>query len=46
MLVATNAVVSRGQMVVRATSGKLLAYAEVDESGRSRMLTAKGCSRE
>jgi hypothetical protein len=45
MLAATNAVASRAQVAVRTTSGKLLAYAEVDASGRSRLLTAKGCGR-
>jgi hypothetical protein len=46
MLVATNAVVRRGELAVRTRTGQLLAYAEVNDSGRSRLFTAKGCSPE
>ena len=45
MLSATNAVVQRATLVVRTPAGKLLAYAEVSDSGRSTLLTAKGCKR-
>jgi hypothetical protein len=47
IFVATGATLSRAELVVRTPSGKLLAYAAVDESGRSRQYTApRGCVRE
>lgn len=46
MLLATNAVVQQATMAVRTPAGKLLAYAEVSDSGRSKLFTAKGCTQE
>ena len=47
IFVATGTTLSRAQLVVRTPSGKLLSYAEVDQSGRSRQYTAPdGCVRE
>jgi hypothetical protein len=46
MLVATSATVRRAELAVRTPSGKLLAYADVDESGKSRIFTASACGRE
>ena len=47
IFVATGTTLSRAQLVVRTPSGKLLAYAEVDQTGRSRQYTAsRGCVRE
>jgi hypothetical protein len=47
IFVATGTTLSRAELVVRTPSGKLLAYAAVDQSGRSRQYTApRGCVRE
>lgn len=47
IFVATGAALTRAEIVVRTPSGRLLAYAEVDQSGRSRQYTAPhGCARE
>jgi hypothetical protein len=46
MLVASNAVVRHGELAVRTDAGRLLAYAEVSDTGRSRLFTARGCTRE
>jgi hypothetical protein len=47
IFVATGVTISRAELVVRAPGGKLLAYAVVDQSGRSRQYTApRGCVRE
>jgi hypothetical protein len=44
---ATGTTLSRAELVVRTPSGKLLAYAAVDQSGRSQQFTApRGCVRE
>jgi hypothetical protein len=41
-LVATGTVL-RGQLAVRSATGRPLAYAEVDESGRARLFVARSC---
>jgi hypothetical protein len=47
IFLATGTTLSRAELVVRTPNGKLLAYAEVDQSGRSRQYTApRGCVRE
>ena len=47
IFVATGTTLSRAQLVVRTPNGKLLSYAEVDQTGRSRQYTApRGCVRE
>jgi hypothetical protein len=47
IFVATGATLSRAELVVRTPNGRLLAYAAVDQSGRSRQYTAsRGCVRE
>jgi hypothetical protein len=47
IFVATGTTLSRAELAVRTPNGKLLAYASVDQSGRSRQFTAsRGCVRE
>ncbi len=46
VFLATNAVARRGEIAVRTPAGKLLAYADVNDSGKSRLFTAKGCGQE
>ena len=47
IFVATGATISGAELAVRTPSGKLLAYAAVDQSGRSRQFTApRACVRE
>jgi hypothetical protein len=47
IFVATGTTLGRAELVVRAPGGKLLAYAAVDRSGRSRQYTSpRGCVRE
>ena len=47
IFIATGTTLSRAELVVRTPNGKLLAYAAVDQSGRSRQFTApRGCVRE
>ena len=41
---AANGRVQRGQIAVSTLAGKPLVYAEVTESGTSRLFTSKGCS--
>ncbi len=43
---ATNAPAREAKLAVRTLAGKPLAYADVSESGKARLFTAKGCSRE
>ena len=43
---ATNAPVREAKLAVRAPSGKALAYADVAQSGKTRLFTAKECARE
>jgi hypothetical protein len=44
IFLATGATITRAELAVRTPNGKLLAYAAVDHSGRSRQYTApKGC---
>jgi hypothetical protein len=47
IFVATGTPISRAELAVRTPSGRLLAYAVVDQSGRSRQYTApRGCALE
>ncbi|HEU5490119.1 MAG TPA: hypothetical protein VFU84_04935 [Gaiellaceae bacterium] len=47
IFVATGTPLSRAELAVRTPNGKLLVYAAVDQSGRSRQYTApRGCVRE
>ena len=46
IFVATSSPVVRAELAVRTPAGKLLAYAAVDESGTSKLFTAKGCRQE
>lgn len=47
IFVATGTPLTRAELVVRTPSGKLLVYAAVDQSGRSRQYMApRGCVRE
>lgn len=46
LFLATNARVSEAKLAVRTLTGKLLAYADVSDSGKARLFTAKGCTRE
>jgi len=47
IFVATGATLARAELAIRTPSGRLLAYAVVDESGRSRQYTApRACVRE
>ena len=46
LFVATNAPAREAKLAVRTPAGKLLAYADVSESGTARLFTAKGCIRE
>lgn len=43
---ATTTPASRAELAVRTPKGRLLVYAEVGASGRTRLRTAKGCARE
>jgi hypothetical protein len=45
-VLVTRVPVSVGQLAVRTRSGRLLAYAQVLESGRSRLFAARGCYSE
>lgn len=45
IFLATNAPASQAKMAVRTHAGKLLAYAEVAQTGKTRLFTAKGCQR-
>jgi hypothetical protein len=44
VFLATNASTREATLVVRTPAGRLLAYADVSDSGRARLFTAKGCS--
>jgi hypothetical protein len=47
IFVATGTTLSRAELAIGTPSGKLLAYAAVDQAGRSRQYTApRGCVRE
>ena len=46
IFLATNAPARDAKLAVRTLTGKLLAYADVSESGKARLFTAKGCTRE
>ncbi|HET8968969.1 MAG TPA: hypothetical protein VFN06_06045 [Gaiellaceae bacterium] len=46
LFLATNAPAREAKLVVRTPAGKLLSYADVSDSGKARLFTAKGCSRE
>jgi hypothetical protein len=43
---ATNAPVREGKLAVRTPAGTLLAYADVSNSGKARLFTQRGCTRE
>jgi hypothetical protein len=43
---AVSSPIVRAELAVRTPAGRPLAYAAVDESGKSRLFTAKGCTRE
>lgn len=40
----SHVVVREAKLVARTPAGKVLAYADVTESGRARLFTAKGCA--
>jgi hypothetical protein len=44
IFLATNAPVREAKLAVRTPSGRLLAYADVVDSGSARLFTAKGCA--
>jgi hypothetical protein len=46
LFLATNAPAREAKLAVRTPAGKLLAYADVSESGRTRLFTATACSPE
>jgi hypothetical protein len=46
VFLATNAPAHEAKLAVRTLAGKLLAYSEVAQSGKARLFTAKGCTRE
>ena len=46
LFLATNAPAREAKLAVRTPAGKLLVYADVSESGKARLFTAKGCARE
>ncbi len=46
VFLATNAPAREAKLAVRTLTGRLLAYAEVSESGKARQFTAKGCTPE
>jgi len=45
IFLATNAPATQAKMAVRTPAGRLLAYADVAQSGRTRLFTASGCQR-
>jgi hypothetical protein len=46
LFLATNAPAREAKLAVRTPTGKLLVYADVSESGKARLFTAKGCTQE
>lgn len=46
IFLATNAPAREAKLAVRTLGGKLLAYADVSESGKARQFTATGCTPE
>jgi hypothetical protein len=46
IFLATNAPAREAKLAVRTPAGKLLMYADVAQSGRARLFTAKGCMPE
>jgi hypothetical protein len=46
IFLATSAPVREAKLAVRTPAGKPIAYADVSESGKARLFTAKGCTRE
>ena len=46
IFLATNAPAREATLAVRTLTGRLLAYADVSESGKARQFTAKGCTPE
>ena len=46
IFLATNAAAREAKLAVRTPAGKPLAYAEVLQSGQTRLFTGKGCARE
>ena len=46
VFLATNAPAREAKLAVRTLAGKLLAYADVAQTGKARLVTAKGCSKE
>ena len=46
IFLATNAPAREAKVAVRTLAGKPLAYADVSDSGKARLFTAKGCARE
>ena len=46
LFLATNAPAREAKLAVRTLTGRLLAYADVSDSGKARLFTAKGCARE
>ena len=46
LFLATNAPAREAKLAVRTLTGKVLAYADVSDGGKTRLFTAKGCIRE
>ena len=46
IFLATSAPVREAKLAVRTPAGKPISYADVSESGKARLFTAKGCTRE
>jgi len=46
IFVATNAPASQAKMAVQTPAGKLLSYAHVEQSGKTRLFTARGCRQQ
>ncbi len=46
VFVAAASTLRHAELAVRTPNGRRLAYAAVDESGRTRLFTSKGCARE
>jgi hypothetical protein len=44
IFVATNAPAREAKLAVRTPAGKLLMYADTNQSGQARLFTAKGCT--
>jgi hypothetical protein len=46
IFLATNAAATQAKLAVRTAAGKPVAYADVADSGTTRIFTAKGCTSE